>query len=210
MQNKKSRPLLFASALALSMLCGAANAAPAADEYEPEGSLFQMIADLEQEKVLLQLEKEKAQLQLDMDRLAAEQARIKNEMDALSGASGTQTEAIELERQRLELEKEKLEQQKKSLDAKQPDGAPTPTARAQEPAGKSEPSTLGQKYSLIEIVGAGRQLFATVEDSSGGQRKKISVGKSLDGWNVDSVSLDEGVVLSKDGETAVLGINAGE
>ena len=179
--------------------------APAADDYEPAGSLFQMIADLEQEKIVLLLEKEKAQLQLDMDRLAAEQARIRNEMDAMSGAGSTQSEALELERQRLELEKEKLEAQRKNLDNPAPPSKGAARARVEE-----EPSPIAEKYRLIEIIGAGRQLFATVEEASTGHRRRISVGAMLDGYRADSISLDEGVVLSKDGETATLGIRAAE
>ena len=44
--------------------------ADAIEEYDVNGSLFQQITDLEQEKVLMQLEKERAQLNLDLDRLA--------------------------------------------------------------------------------------------------------------------------------------------
>jgi len=203
MLNKKLCTLFV---FAFVVLCTGAradiDAAVSADDYEPAGSLFQMIADLEQEKIVLQLEKERAQLQLDMDRLAAEQARIRNEMDAMSGAGNTQFEAIELERQRLELERDKLEAQRRNLEA------PTTTvpARTERVAPVEDLSPMEEKYRLIEIIGAGRQLFATVEEVSSGQRRKISVGKTLDGYRVDSVSLDEGVVLSKDGETAILGI----
>jgi type IV pilus biogenesis protein PilP len=179
--------------------CFPSYSAPVQD-YDPAGSVFQMIADLEQEKILLQLEKEKAQLQLDMERLGAEQARIRNEIDAMTGVSNTQTEAMELERQRLELEKEKLEQQKKSL-------ANTDSASAKPKVFASENSSpLNEKYRLVEIVGVGRQLFATIEDFENGQRRKISAGDALDGWNVDSISLDAGVVMSNGNETATLGI----
>jgi type IV pilus biogenesis protein PilP len=151
------------------------------------------------------LEKERAQLQLDMDRLAAEQVRIQTEMDALSGAGNTQAEALELERQRLELEKEKLEAQRKNIETAPVSQTSKTTSRTSS-SSSDDSSPLDEKYRLIEIVGAGRQLFATIEDTTTGQRKKISVGKELDGYIVDSVSLDEGIVLSKDSETATLGI----
>jgi type IV pilus biogenesis protein PilP len=215
MQNKYKKTgrgicfgAFFAVALAMHVY---ADSEVSADVYNPDGSLFQMIADLEQEKIVLQLEKEKAQLQLDMDRLAAEQARIKNEIDAMSGAGNTQAEALELERQRLELEKEKLESQRKNLE--NPEDAPAKSAsanKAARPQVNEEQSSIQEKYRLIEIIGAGRQLFATVEDLASGQRKKISVGKTLDGYRVESVSMDEGVVLSKDGETATLGVRSEE
>ncbi|MCL1891981.1 MAG: hypothetical protein FWF97_01645 [Alphaproteobacteria bacterium] len=197
MQNKL---MLLAVLAAISPI--GVRAAEDVEDYNPEGSLFQMIADLEQEKILMQLEKERAQLQLDMDRLAAEQVRIRNEMDAMSGASQAQTGAIELERQRLELEREKLEQQKMSMESRQPERAPATS--------KPAPSPINERYRLIEIVGAGRQLFATVEDVTNGQRRKVSVGKNLDDYRVESVSIDEGVVLSKGGEITVLGVYAGE
>ncbi len=200
---EKSLAAVFVIALAFSPCI--ARSAENVEEYDPTGSMFQMITDLEQEKILWQLEKEKAQLQLEMDRMAAEQMRLKNEMDAMQGSGDTQVEALELERQRLEIEKQKLEAQRKSLD--EPAAKPT-RASASNRIEEEEPSPIQEKYRLIEIVGAGRQLMATVEDNGTGQRKKLSVGKELDGYRVDSVSLDEGVIMSKDGQAAALGIHA--
>ena len=205
MLNKKYEKLLAAMfVVSLAFLPSLARSAETVEEYDPAGSMFQMITDLEQEKVLWQLEKEKAQLQLDMDRMATEQMRLKNEMDAMQGSGDTQVEALELERQKLEIEKQKLEAQRKNID----ESGTTPTRTSS--VGQSEAedtSPIQEKYRLIEIVGAGRQLLATVEDNATGQRKKISVGKDLDGYRIDSVSLDEGVIMSKDGETATLGIH---
>lgn len=206
MLNKKYEKLLAAMfVVSLAFLPSLARSAENVEEYDPAGSMFQMITDLEQEKVLWQLEKEKAQLQLDMDRIATEQMRLKNEMDAMQGSGDTQVEALELERQKLEIEKQKLEAQRKNID----ESGTTPTRTSS--GGQSEvedTSPIQDKYRLIEIVGAGRQLLATVEDNATGQRKKISVGKDLDGYRIDSVSLDEGVIMSKDGETATLGIHS--
>ena len=50
--------------------------AAAIDDYQVEGSLFDQITTLEQEKVLMQLEKERAQLNLDLDKLAAEKIKL--------------------------------------------------------------------------------------------------------------------------------------
>ena len=103
------------------------------------------------------------------------------------------------------MKKQKLEAQRKNID----ESGTTPTRTSS--GGQSEvedTSPIQDKYRLIEIVGAGRQLLATVEDNATGQRKKISVGKDLDGYRIDSVSLDEGVIMSKDGETATLGIHS--
>ena len=51
--------------------------------YDVDGSVFQKITDLEQQKVLMELEKERAQLDLDLDRLAAEKIKLQME-DKLS------------------------------------------------------------------------------------------------------------------------------
>jgi type II secretory pathway component PulC len=59
---------------------------------------------------------------------------------------------------------------------------------------------------LVDIIGAGKQLQATVEDTGSGQRKKLSVGKTLDGYTIKSISLDDGVVFLKDGRTETLNI----
>lgn len=58
--------------------------ADAIENYDVQGSLFQQITDLEQEKVLMQLEKERAQLDLELDRLAAEKIKLHMEIDTLS------------------------------------------------------------------------------------------------------------------------------
>lgn len=173
------------------------------NEYDPSSSMFQKITDLEQEKILLQLEKEKAQLNLEMDRMAAEKARIKNEMEEMSNAMESKEKALEEERKRLEIEKQRLDAQRRN------------TGNAYQPAKQLPPEPeqvppIQEKYHLIEIVGAGRQLFATIEDEKSGQRKKVSVGKELDGFRVESVSLDDGIVLSKDGQTVTLGIHSGD
>lgn len=202
MQNKLIQFLMFISVIFTMPAISDTNVN--ADEYDPSGSMFEKITDLEQKKVLWQLEKENAQMQLDMDRMEAERARIKNEINSINGAETAQTQALELERQRLELEKQKLESQKKNMDQVQTSNKTTTV----EP--ETESSPIQEKYRLIEIVGSGRQLIATIEDNKTGQRKKVSIGKDLDGYLVDSVSLDEGVVLSKDNEKQTLGVHFGQ
>ena len=171
-----------------------------ADKYDPSGSMFEKITDMEQKKVLWQLEKENAQMQLDMDRMKAERARIKNEIESIKGAEAAQIQAIELERQRLDLEKQKLEAQKYNINQMQ-------VSNDNSAGIEKESLDIQEKYRLIEIIGAGRQLIATIEDNKTGQRKKISVGKELDGYTIDGISLDEGIVLSKDGEKQTIGVN---
>ena len=76
--------------------------ADAVSAYDPDGSLFQQITSLEQEKVLMQLEKERAQLDLELDRLAAEKIKLHMEIDTLSGRAEQQQQEIETQKARLE------------------------------------------------------------------------------------------------------------
>ena len=87
--------------------------ADAIADYQVEGSLFQQITDLEQEKVLMQLEKERAQLDLELDRLAAEKIKLHMEIDTLSGRAEQQQQQIETEKAKLEAEVARLEREKK-------------------------------------------------------------------------------------------------
>ena len=202
MQNKLLQILLFISIVFAFPALAEINSN--ADAYNPSGSMFEKITDLEQKKVLWQLEKENAQMQLDMDRMEAERTRIKNEMEAISDEGKSKAQALELERQQFEMEKQRFESQKKNISSVQSSNKNVVTAP------EPEESPIQEKYRLIEIVGAGRQLIATIEDNKTGQRKKVSVGKELDGYNVDTVSLDDGVVISKDGETQILGVHFDE
>lgn len=178
--------------------------AEAIDNYQVEGSLFQQITDLEQEKVLMQLEKERAQLNLDLDRLAAEKIKLHMEIDTLSGRAEQQQQEFETERARLEAEAKRLEREKEELDAPQStESRPRRTVVSSEPVEETE---ISKKYKLINVFGAGAQLQATIQELSNGQNKRISVGKDVDGYIVKSISLDEGVVFSKDGETQTLNV----
>ena len=79
-------------------------------------------------------------------------------------------------------------------------------------AAEEEPEIdITKKYRLVNVVGAGSQLQATVEDLNTGQSKRISVGKSLDGLTVKSISLYDGVVfVDKDGITQNLNVSSGK
>ncbi|MDR1337650.1 MAG: hypothetical protein LBJ73_01310 [Rickettsiales bacterium] len=175
-------------------------------EYQVEGTLFQQIADLEQEKVLMQLEKERAQLDLELDRLAAEKIKLHMEIDTLSGRAEEQQLAIEAERAKLEVETSKLEREKQSLASQSADMAAKKPAASAKAVQNEAADPISKKYRLVDIIGAGNQLYATVEDAGNGQRKKISVGKELDGYAIKSISLDDGVMFLKDGVTETLNI----
>ena len=184
--------------------------AEAVANYDVNGSVFKQITDLEQEKVLMQLEKEKAQLDLDLDRLAAEKIKLHMEIDALSGRAETQQQEIEVQMAKLEAEAAKLEQEKAELaekaGAKETSSKSKSVSSSVAVVNEEEESPISKKYKLINVIGAGSQLQATVTDLVTGQNKRISVGKSLDGFVVKSISLDEGVVLVKGGEKQVLNV----
>ncbi len=180
--------------------------ADAVAAYNVNGSLFQQITDLEQEKVLMQLEKERAQLDLELDRLAAEKIKLHMEIDTLSGRAEQQQQELETEKARLEAEAARLAREKESLaeqsaaDAKRVYSAPAQSTAAAD-------INLADRYKLINVVGVGSQLQATVTDLNTGQNKRLSVGKILDDFSVKSISLDDGVVfINNKGETQVLNI----
>lgn len=181
--------------------------ADAIEDYQIDGSLFQQITELEQEKVLMQLEKERAQLNLDLDRLAAEKIKLNMEIDTLSGRAEQQQQEFETERMRLETEAKRLEREKEALDNKEIEPVQSKTAQKSYIAEETKADAgIEKNYKLLNVFGAGSQLQATVQDLSSGQNKKLTVGKMLDGYKVKSISLDDGVVFVKDGETETLNI----
>lgn len=179
--------------------------ADAVAAYDMSDSLFQQITTLEQEKVLMQLEKERAQLDLELDRLAAEKIKLHMEIDTLSGRAEQAQQELETEKARLEAEAASLARQKEEL-SRQPE--PASTASAASSTGTSQAAgDIADSYRLVNVVGAGNQLQATVEDLATGQNKRLAVGKVLNGYTVKSISLDEGVVFVKDGVTENLNIS---
>ncbi len=167
--------------------------------YNVDGTLFEKITTLEQEKVVAQLEKERAQLDLDLERLNAEKIKLQMELDTLSGRAEQQQQELEAAKAQLEIQTEKLKRQMDSLDEQQE------VAAAVAPE-KKEESSVSKKYKLVNVVGVGNQLQATLEEVSTGQNRRIAVGKELDGYIVKSISLNEGIVFEKDGTTENLNI----
>ncbi len=182
--------------------------ADAVAAYNADGSLFQQITTLEQEKVLMQLEKERAQLDLELDRLAAEKIKLHMEIDTLSGRAEAQKQEIETEKAKLEAEAARLAREKERLQAQAEAAATNAPASASVPEPVETDVDLGEKYRLVNVFGAGSQLQATVTDLETGQNKRISVGKTLDGFTVKSISLYDGVEFIKDGMTQNLNISA--
>lgn len=185
--------------------------ADAVQSYQVNGSLFQQITDLEQEKILMQLEKERAQLDLELDRLAAEKIKLHMEIDTLSERAEQQQQEIETQKAKLEAEAVRLEREKENLLAEVTEEKESRQA-AQQAKEAPQPvvSDLAQTYRLVNVIGAGAQLQATISNLNTGQTKRISVGKNLDGFTVKSISIEDGVVfVAKDGSTQTLNVTSG-
>lgn len=179
--------------------------------YDVDGSLFQQITDLEQEKVLMQLEKERAQLDLELDRLAAEKIKLHMEIDTLSGRAEQQQQEIETQKAKLEAEAARIEREKESWLADLEEQKSAKATSVLKTADEEPEIDIAKKYRLVNVVGAGAQLQATIEDLNTGQSKRISVGKSLDGLTVKSISLYDGVVfVDKNGNTQNLNVSNGK
>lgn len=171
--------------------------ADAIENYDVQGSLFQQITDLEQEKVLMQLEKERAQLDLELDRLAAEKIKLHMEIDTLSSRAEQQQMQVETEIVKLENEANRLVKEQEELMAQEEKIEEEVKVIKKKAEAKESNVEFAEKYRLINVIGAGNQLQATIEDLNNGQTKRISVGKKLDGYTVKSISLDEGIVFTK-------------
>lgn len=172
----------------------------ALNNYVVEGSLFERITSLEQEKVVMQLEKERAQLDLELEKLNAEKIKVQMELDTLSGRAEQQQYELENAKKQLDIETEKLKKQMESLESGEVEKIPSKQQSRQ------ETTDVGNKYKLINVVGVDNQLQATIEEIATGQNKRIFVGKELDGYIVKSISLNDGIVFEKDGETESLNI----
>lgn len=185
--------------------------ADAVANYNVDGSLFQQITDLEQEKVLMQLEKERAQLDLELDRLAAEKIKLHMEIDTLSGRAEQQQQELENAKAKLEAETAKLEKQKAALENDEAETVVKSVRTTGTDDAKADVKKITEMFKLVNIFGAGNQLQATVADLSTGQNKKISVGRNIDGYTVKSISLDDGIIfIDPDGNTQTLNVVSGK
>ena len=213
-ENDDRNGLEYASDAIVQDIIGATSVA----DYDVNGTVFQHITDLEQEKVLMQLEKERAQLDLDLDRLAAEKIKLQMEMDTLSGRADQERQILQNEKSKLEAEAARIDQEKRALSAAKEsndysDVEIQPSAQPKKSAPKKvarnvEGDDIASLYKLVNVMGAGNQLQATLSDLETGQTKRVSVGKKIDGFTVKSISLEDGVVFSKDGETQNLNISS--
>ena len=174
----------------------------ALNDYQVEGSLFEKITMLEQDKVVLQLEKERAQLDLELERLNAEKMKLQIELDTLSGRAENQQHELEVAKAQLDAQAEQIKRQRESLDSQDTVVVKETVSKPQ----KQESGSLTSRYKLMNISGVGNQLQATIQEISSGQNKRVSVGKDLDGYIIKSISLNDGIVFEKDGESENLNI----
>lgn len=171
--------------------------------YNLENSLFKKITDLEQEKVLIQLKKEKAQLELDLERVNSEKKKLNMEMENLAIMEEKQKQDLEQEKEKIEQEKANLEEEKQRF-INQKKSYSNSTSNTED---IKKTDDISSNYKLIDIIGVGSELQAKIEDLRTGGQKKVSVGKIVDGFEIKSISLDEGIVFTKDDETQVLNIS---
>lgn len=132
------------------------------------------------------------------------------EIDTLSGRAEQQQQEIETQKAKLEAEAARIEKEKESLLAEinEEKSARSSVSFAEPEEAETD---LAKKYRLVNVIGAGAQLQATIEDLNSGQSKRISVGKPLDGFTVKSISLYDGVVfVGPDGKTQNLNVSNGK
>lgn len=178
----------------------------ALENYQVDGSLFERITNLEQEKIIVQLETERAKMDLDLEKLNAERSKIQNTAES---------KQLEIKIQELEAEKEQMAQMRQEMEQQiaqvrqqvenirenqNIDGAEVVTPKP------AEQYSVANKYQILNIIGVGNQVQATIKDLSSGQNRRIAVGNFIDGHRIKSISLNEGIVFEKDGFSENLNI----
>lgn len=180
--------------------------ANALENYDTEGSLFEKITNLEQDKVLMQLEAERARMDLELDELNAKKMKMQMELDELAGRADQKQQELEAVNAQLAAQTEELKRKVEELANREYTVVEAPVVKqeyVQEEVVEKKPSAtpITKKYDLINIVGLGNQLQATIRDLATGQNKRVSVGKKVDGYTVKSISLNDGIVFEKDGHS---------
>ncbi len=182
--------------------------AGALEDYQTEGSLFERITNLEQDKVVMQLEAERAKMDLELDELNAKKMKMQMELDELSGRADQKQQELELINSQLAAQTEELRRKVEELANREYPTVEVPVVRQEvvQEVQETKPvvQSISKKYELINIVGLGNQLQATIKDLSTGQNKRVSVGKKVDGYTVKSISLNDGILFEKDGRSESL------
>ena len=176
--------------------------AEALGAYDVEGSLFEKITNLEQEKLIMKLEAERIKLDLELESLNAQRLKKQMEMEGATNRPNQQQE-IQAAKAEVDAKIENLRKQIADIDSKQ-------EAQYEEYDEITErrevPSQIAMRYKLINVVGVGNQLQATIQDLMTGQNRRISVGKELNGYIVKSISLNDGIVFEKNGVSENLNV----
>lgn len=129
------------------------------------------------------------------------------EIDTLSGRAEQQKQELENAQAKLQAEAEKLAREKEAFaeetkSAMENKNDYTDSVKTEE----NNEINFSDNYRLVNIFGVGSQLQATIKDLQTGQDKKVSVGKIFEGYTVKSISLDDGIVFVKDGDTQTLNV----
>jgi len=179
--------------------------AEALDAYAVEGSLFEKITNLEQEKLIMKLEAERLKLGMELDDLNTKKMQKQIELDELA-SRGDQQQEIEAAKAELDSKIENLKKQIAEMDAQKAEDAKARDVEKEERKKEEKESQINNKFKLVNVIGVGNQLQATIQDMSSGQNKRISVGKQLNGYTVKSISLNDGIVFEKDGVSENLNV----
>jgi type IV pilus biogenesis protein PilP len=111
----------------------------------------------------------------------------------------------------LEAEAVRIEREKEALLAEKSNPKSETKSFVKTSVASDAGTDISKNYRLVNVIGAGSQLQATVEDLNSGQAKRVSVGKKLDDWTVKSISLDDGVVfIDSEGKTQNLNVSNGK
>lgn len=179
--------------------------AEALDAYNVEGSLFEKITSLEQEKLIMKLEAERMKLDLELDALSQQKMKKQMEMDGMYGQQQSDQQQ-EIQEAKAELDA-KIENLKKQITEMNTKSDEQESGKVVEKIEKKEtPAQISGKYKLINVIGVGNQLQATIQDITTGQNKRIAVGKQLNGYTIKSISLNDGIVFEKDGVSENLNV----
>ncbi|MBO7644839.1 MAG: hypothetical protein J6S57_00875 [Alphaproteobacteria bacterium] len=180
--------------------------AEAIDVYDVDGSLFEKITNLEQQKLIMKMEAERLKLELELDTLNNQKVKKQMEIEDMYAKSNQQQE-FQIAKKELENQIENLKKQISEI--KNNENIDKEYVKNQDEENTeiiNEPKQITGKYKMINLVGVGNQLLATVQDVSSGQNIRLAVGKQLDGYTVKSISLVDGIVFEKNGKSEYLNI----
>jgi type IV pilus biogenesis protein PilP len=134
--------------------------------------------------------------------------KMQQELDSVNAHVNQRTTTdMEMVKAEIEAQTAQLKKQIEALQKKQEEQqTEVIVERYEDIEGQPVVSHVANRYKLINVIGVGNQLQATIEDMTTGQNKRIAVGKKLDGYTVKSISLNDGIVLEKNGLSESLNV----